>query len=69
MVVAHVRERQEGSPEALNAERDTLRAQLTSERRTAFFSAYMAKAMESMEISYNQELIGQLRKKLATSGS
>jgi peptidyl-prolyl cis-trans isomerase D len=60
VVVVHVRERQNITPEALEAERDTLRGQLTTERRQAFFSAYMAKAMEQMDVTYNENTIAQV---------
>jgi parvulin-like peptidyl-prolyl isomerase len=60
VVVVHVRERQEITPEALAAERDTLRTELTDQRRAAFFSAYMAKAMENMDVTYNEAVIAQL---------
>ena len=60
VVVVHVRERQEITPEALAAERDTLRNELTDQRRAAFFSAYMAKAMENMDVTYNEAVIAQL---------
>jgi peptidyl-prolyl cis-trans isomerase D len=60
VVVAHVREKQDIVPEGLEAQRETLRAQLTNERRNEFFSAYMMKAMENMDISYNDRTINAL---------
>lgn len=60
VVVVHVRERQDIVPEGLAAQRETVRGQLTNERRMEFFSAYMTKAMEAMEISYNAETITAL---------
>jgi peptidyl-prolyl cis-trans isomerase D len=57
VVVLHVRERQDITPEGLAAERDNLRAQLEQERRGNFFSAYMAKAMEDMSIEYNETTV------------
>jgi len=60
VVVAHVTEKQDIVPEGLAAQRDQLRAQLTNERRTEFFGAYMMKAMENMEISYNDATITSL---------
>lgn len=40
--------------------RDTIRAELLSERRNQFFSAYMTKARERMQININQQTIAQL---------
>lgn len=60
VVVVRVRERQDIVPEGLEAQRDTLRAQLTNERRMEFFSAYMSKAMEDMEITYNEQTLSAL---------
>ena len=62
VVVARVDERQDITPEGLNAERERLREELTSQRTSAFFEAYMAKARERMQIEYNnatlQSLVG-----------
>ena len=60
VVVVHVTERQDIVPEGLEAQRESLRAQLTAERRNEFFGAYMTKAMEGMDISYNAEAITSL---------
>jgi peptidyl-prolyl cis-trans isomerase D len=60
VVVAHVRERQEIVPEGLASQRENLRAQLTNERRMEFFGAYMMKAMETMEIAYNDRTLATL---------
>jgi peptidyl-prolyl cis-trans isomerase D len=60
VVVATVRERQDIVPEALVAERDTLRNQLTADRRQAFFAAYMAKAMTNIPVTYNEAAITQI---------
>lgn len=60
VVVAHVREKQDIVPEGLESQRETLRDQLTNERRQEFFSAYMTKAMENMDISYNDRTIAAL---------
>lgn len=60
VVVATLRERQDITPEALAGARDTLRAQMTAERRQTFFGAYMTKAMEKMEVSYNDATIAQV---------
>ena len=60
VVVVHLRERQDIVPEGLEAQRETVRAQLTSQRRMDFFSAYMAKAMESMNVTYNEATVAAL---------
>jgi peptidyl-prolyl cis-trans isomerase D len=60
VVVVHLRERQDIVPEGLEAQRETVRAQLTNQRRMEFFSAYMAKAMEGMDISYNEATLTAL---------
>jgi peptidyl-prolyl cis-trans isomerase D len=60
VVVVHVREKQDIVPEGLESQREALRAQLTNQRRMEFFSAYMMKAMEDMDISYNDRTITTL---------
>lgn len=60
VVVAQVVERQDIVPEGLDSQRETLRSQLTAQRRSEFFNAYMTKAMENMEISYNEETLASL---------
>ena len=60
VVVVHVREKQDIVREGLDAQRESLRDQLTNERRMEFFSAYMMKAMETMDISYNERTLGTL---------
>jgi peptidyl-prolyl cis-trans isomerase D len=60
VVVAAVRERQDISAEAFAGAKDALRERLTSERRQAFFAAYMTKAMEKMEVTYNEATISQV---------
>jgi peptidyl-prolyl cis-trans isomerase D len=60
VVVVHVREKQDIVPEGLESQRETLRDQLTNERRMEFFSAYMMKAMENMDITYNERTITAL---------
>ena len=39
---------------------DAVRADLLAERRNQFFSAYMAKARERMQININQQTVGQI---------
>ena len=60
VVVVHARERTSIDPKAFEGERDTLRSQLTQERRSEFFGAYMAKAMQKMTVKYNQDTVTTL---------
>jgi peptidyl-prolyl cis-trans isomerase D len=60
VVVAQVKEKQEMDGLAFVAEKDTLRDQLATERRQAFFNAYMEKAMAKMTITYNESVINQV---------
>ena len=60
VVVVHVREKQDIVQEGLDAQREALRTQLTNDRRMEFFSAYMTKAMEDMEITYNEQTLQTL---------
>jgi peptidyl-prolyl cis-trans isomerase D len=60
VVVVHARERQDITPEGLAGARDSLKAQLTSERRQAFFAAYMTKAMKEIPVTYNEATIAQV---------
>jgi peptidyl-prolyl cis-trans isomerase D len=57
VVVARVKERQELNPEEMAKQRPTLRTQLNSERANQFFSAYMTKAKDKMEVSFNENAI------------
>jgi peptidyl-prolyl cis-trans isomerase D len=54
VVVAHVQDRQDITPAALDAAKESLRTELTQQRQQEFFAAYMSKAMEKMKISYNE---------------
>jgi peptidyl-prolyl cis-trans isomerase D len=60
VVVAQVVERQDIVPEGLASQREALRAQLTNDRRSEFFNAYMTRAMRNMNITYNEETIATL---------
>ena len=60
VVVAHVLEKQAGTPEGLAAERDTLRGQLLQQARQEFFASYMTKAKTKMKIQINQATVKQL---------
>ena len=60
VVVAHVVEKQAGTPEGLAAERDTLRGQLLQQSRQEFFASYMTKAKTKMKIVVNDAVVKQL---------
>ncbi len=60
VVVAHVVEKQTGTPEGLAAERDSLHDQLLQQRRQEFFAAYMTKAKTKMKIVINEATVKQL---------
>jgi peptidyl-prolyl cis-trans isomerase D len=56
-VIARVVERDDVTPDELLQGKDAFRAQLLGERRTRFFTAYIAKAKEGMSIELNQDVI------------
>ena len=56
-VIARVAEKQDVKPEDLAAGKDTVRADLQSERRNRFFSAYMLKARDKMKTEVNQDVL------------
>jgi parvulin-like peptidyl-prolyl isomerase len=60
VVVAQVKERQDIKPETMASERETLRDELTQQRRQEFFAAYMAKAKTKMKIQYNEDTVKTL---------
>lgn len=60
VVVAHVVEKQAGTPEGLAAERDALRGQLLQQSRQEFFASYMTKAKTKMKIVVNDAVVKQL---------
>lgn len=60
VVVVHVVDRQDITPAALDAQRQTLRTRLLEQRRQEFFSAYMAKAVAKMQVRYNDSAIKAL---------
>ncbi len=60
VVVAHVLEKQTGTPEGLATERDQIRQQLLQQSRQEFFAAYMTKAKAKMKIQINEAVIKQL---------
>jgi peptidyl-prolyl cis-trans isomerase D len=59
-VVVKVIERAGVSDQDLAKGRDGVRSELLSERRNQFFTAYMAKARERMQINVNQQTIAQI---------
>lgn len=60
VVVAHVVEKQAGTPEGLAAEKETLRGQLLQQNRQEFFAAYMTKAKAKMKIVINEATVKAL---------
>jgi peptidyl-prolyl cis-trans isomerase D len=59
-VIARVVERDEVTPDELRLGREAFRSQLLGERRERFFTAYMAKAKERMDIEINQAIITRM---------
>jgi peptidyl-prolyl cis-trans isomerase D len=59
-VVVKVVERADVSDQDLAKGRDGVRSELLNERRNQFFTAYMAKARERMQINVNQQTIAQI---------
>jgi peptidyl-prolyl cis-trans isomerase D len=60
VVVVQAKERQDIAPQGLDADRERLRDELTSQRTGAFFEAYMAKARARMQVEYNAPVIQSL---------
>jgi peptidyl-prolyl cis-trans isomerase D len=56
-VIAHVVEKQQVKPSEFAAAKETLRNEITEERRGRFFSAYMVKAREQMKTMIDQEAV------------
>lgn len=54
VVVARVTEREDVTPEAIEAGRAALKAEMRQQQRNAFFSAYMNKAKQAMRIEFNE---------------
>ena len=57
VVVAHVIDRAEVTPETLAKERPQMTNQLMAQRREEFFTAYMAKAKQKMKITFHEAAI------------
>ena len=53
-------ERKDVTPAELTAGRDALRTELLNDRRNKFYSAYMTKARQRMNIRINRETIAQV---------
>ena len=60
IVVVRVIEHQNIVPTGLDAERDSIRADLTQQQGSAFFNAYMTKARTKMNIEYRDDAIRAL---------
>jgi parvulin-like peptidyl-prolyl isomerase len=60
VVVGRLVSREEMDPKALEAERESVREQLTRQRRGDFFAAYMEKAKSSMRIDRYDEVIAEV---------
>jgi peptidyl-prolyl cis-trans isomerase D len=59
-VILHVHDRQEASPADLAATRESLRAELVSQRQNQFFSAYMENAKGRMTINIDMAAFSQV---------
>jgi hypothetical protein len=53
-------EKKEVTPEEITAGKQQLRDELVSERKNRFFSSYMAKAKEKMQININNATVAQV---------
>lgn len=60
VVVAHVVEKQAGTPEGFATEKEGLRGQLLQQSRQEFFAAYMTKAKAKMKIVINEATVKAL---------
>jgi peptidyl-prolyl cis-trans isomerase D len=59
-VVIKVLERKDATREEFTASKEQLRDDLLGERRNRFFSSYMVKAKQRMDIQINREVLGRL---------
>ena len=59
-VIARVAERTDVTDAQIAEGRDTLRDELTNQRRNVFFSAYMAKAKTGLNIGIKQDVLAQV---------
>lgn len=60
VVVAHVLEKQAGTPEGFATEKDGIRGTLLQQARQEFFASYMTKAKTKMKIAINESVVKQL---------
>ena len=60
VVVAHVVEKQAGTPDGLKTERDGIKNELLQSTRQEFFAAYMSKAKAKMKITVNEATVKAL---------
>ncbi len=58
VVVARVAEREDVTDEAIATGRPALKAEMLQQQRNTFFSAYMTKAKQNMEIAFNETALG-----------
>ena len=56
-VIVRVVERDDVTPEELKQAQEAFRAELLNERRARFFSSYMGKARERMNVEINNEVV------------
>ena len=52
------------TPDELKKDKETFRAQLLNERRNLFYSAYMTKAKEKMNIQINNDVVTRVSSQL-----
>jgi peptidyl-prolyl cis-trans isomerase D len=60
VVVVKVLERKQPTPAEFAAERERTRDDLLTERRNRFFSAYMVKAKQAMNITVNRDVLNRV---------
>ncbi|MFO7691571.1 MAG: peptidyl-prolyl cis-trans isomerase [Vicinamibacterales bacterium] len=58
--IVKVLERQDVKPDEMAASRESVRQDLLNERRTDFFTAYMVKARQRMNIEFNREVLDSI---------
>ena len=63
-VIIRVAERDDVTPDELKQGKDAFREQLLNERRNLFYSAYMTKAKEKMEIQINNDVVTRVSTQL-----
>jgi peptidyl-prolyl cis-trans isomerase D len=63
-VIVRVAERDDVTPDELKNGKEAFREQLLNERRNLFYSSYMTKAKEKMNIQINQDVVAQVSTQL-----